>query len=64
MEANVLIKESGAFEGKFVATRSFKDKEVISSGLDPAKVCDEARKKGISDPVVFFVPHKDMVHIY
>ena len=64
MDANVLINESGAFEGQYVATRSFKDKEVISSGSDPVKVCNEAREKGVSDPVVFFVPQKDMVHIY
>jgi hypothetical protein len=64
MSANVLVKNSERYSGKYVATRSFKDKTAVCSGSDPAKVLTEAKGKGVKDPVVFFVPEKDMVHIY
>jgi hypothetical protein len=64
MPHNILVKDAEKYGGKYVATRSFKDKKVISSGSDPATVFEEAKKKGARDPVVFYVPEKDTVHIY
>jgi hypothetical protein len=49
---------------KAATNLSLKDKKVLSSGADPAKVFSEAKSKGAKDPVVFYVPEKDMVHIY
>ena len=64
MQGNVLIKDGEKYGGKYVATRSFKDTTVVSFGEDAAKVYDEAKKKGVKAPVVFFVPQKGMVNIY
>ena len=68
MEANmkevVLLKDSERYEGKYVAKMSFISENVISSGDDPVKVYEEAKNKGIDEPVIFYVPKKDVAHIY
>jgi hypothetical protein len=61
---NVLIKDSEKYHGQYVATRSFKDKKVVSFGSDLNKVFNEAKEKGIETPVVFYIPQKGMVQIY
>ena len=58
-----LINNAEKYAGKYVATKSFKDKKAICSGLDPVKVVRNAKKKGAKDPVVFYVPKKDTVYI-
>lgn len=63
-KTNVLVKDSEKFGGKFVATRSFENKKVLSHGTDPAKVFNEAKEKGVKDPVVFYVPQKNITQIY
>jgi len=60
----VLVNDSEKYGGLFVATKSFLDKDVVTSGSDLVEVYNEAKKKGIENPVVFFVPEKGMVHIY
>jgi len=60
----LLVKEANKYGGKFVATRSFKDKKVITSGDDIAEVYEAARAKGAKDPVVVYVPRKNEVHVY
>ena len=64
MEACVLVNDIEKYSGKYVATRTFADKNVISFGDDPVKVFHDAKKAGANDPVVFYVPEKDTVHIY
>lgn len=64
MQATILLKDGSKYDGKYVATRSFKNNEVLSSGSDPAKVFNNAKKKGARNPVIFYVPKKGMVHIY
>lgn len=64
METCVLVNNIEKYGGKYVATRTFTDKDVVSSGDDPVKVYDEAKRKGADDPVVFYVPKKDVIHIY
>ena len=61
---NVLLKDGEKYGGQYVATKSFKDKKVVSHGSDPSKVFNEAREKGVKEPVVFYVPKKGMVQIY
>ena len=63
MQSAVLLKDGANYGGKYVATRSFSDSDVISSGKDPAKVLQEARKI-VDHPVILYVPKKGMVHIY
>lgn len=64
MKENILIKDPAKYSGRYVATRSLKNKEVLSSGKDPVKVFERAKAKGARDPVVFYVPKKNSVHIY
>ncbi len=64
MKASVLINDIEKYSGKYVATKSFLDKNVISSGKNPVKVYNAAKKKGINDPVIFYIPEKDVVQIY
>ena len=64
MPTKVLVNNSKKYEGKFVATRSFKDKKAVCSGSDPSKVHSCAKEKGVKDPVVFYVSQKNKVHIY
>jgi hypothetical protein len=47
-----------------VATRSFKNKKVIASGTDPLEVYERAKKLGVREPVLLYVPEKDEVLIY
>ena len=60
----LLVKDSGKYAGKFVATKSFMDKEVITFGYDFDDVYEAAEKKGFEHPVVVFIPENDMIHIY
>ena len=38
MDTNILVKDIEKYEGKYVATKTFLDKDVICSGDDPVKV--------------------------
>ncbi|MEW6354974.1 MAG: DUF5678 domain-containing protein [Planctomycetota bacterium] len=60
----VVLQNGARYAGQYVATRSFQDRKVVSHGSDPSKVFDEARRKGVKEPVVFYVPKKGMVQIY
>jgi hypothetical protein len=63
MAIKKLIENGQKFRGKFVATSSFNDKNVIASGTDPARVIASAKRQ-CQSPVVFFVPKKNAIHIY
>jgi hypothetical protein len=43
---------------------SFENKVVVCSGSDPAMVFNRAIDKGARDPIIFFVPEREMTHIY
>jgi high-affinity K+ transport system ATPase subunit B len=62
-EQNVLITEEG-YEGKFVALPSFLKRTVVASGDDPKTVAQQAREAGYENPVIFFVPHRDVSLVY
>ena len=63
MPKQVLITEEG-YEGKYVAMRSMFDRTIIASGNDPNAVMKQAHKKGVTDPVIFFVPNHDITLVY
>jgi hypothetical protein len=52
------------YSGKYIAKESFQSRDVVAWGEDFSQVYILAESKGFKDPVVFYVPHKDMVHIY
>lgn len=58
-----LIKES-KYNGRYVAIRDFQDGTVISDGNSPQEAYEKAIEKGFNEPVILFVPYKDMVQIY
>ena len=64
MPANTLVKNGSKYHGKYVATRSFKDRTVVSSGTNATTVYAEAKSKGVRNPVLVYVPKKGMVHLF
>ncbi len=64
MPVVTLVKNAKQYRGQYVTTKSFQDKEVITHGKDPVKVIEEAKKKGIKEPVIIYVPEKEVAHLY
>jgi hypothetical protein len=64
MSQIVLLKEVEKYAGKYVAKKTFRDEDAITAGDDPVNVYNDAKKKGVDDPVIFYVPKKDVVNIY
>ena len=58
-----LIKDT-RYTGRYVAIKDFNDNTVISDGKEPQEAYKKAVEKGYNNPVVLFVPLKDMVQIY
>ncbi|MBM3249081.1 MAG: hypothetical protein FJZ10_06675 [Candidatus Omnitrophica bacterium] len=58
-----LIKDR-KYNGRYVAIKDFNDNTVIADGKDPQETYEKALKNGYKDPVILFVPFKDMVQIY
>jgi hypothetical protein len=58
-----LIKES-KYNGRYVAIKDFDDHAIVADGKDPQEVYDNAVKNGCSNPVILYIPIKDMVQIY
>jgi hypothetical protein len=52
------------FGGKFVATKSFTNLNVVASGTDPIKVYNEAIEKGIKDPVINYIHQEGIICLY
>ena len=63
MIEQTLIKEK-KYSGCYVTIEDFDKGVVISSGKDPQNVYGEAVKKGYFEPVIAFIPSKDIVQIY
>lgn len=60
---NTLLKDK-KFNGRYVALKNFNEKTIIADGKDLNEVYFKAAQKGCDEPVVLFVPVKDMVQIY
>ena len=58
-----LLKNSH-FNGRYVATKNFSDCAVIADGVTFQEAYEKASKRGCKNPVIIFVPIKDMVQIY
>ncbi len=52
------------YAGKYVAMRSFTDRNIVAVGEEPSEVLKEARQNGVDHPIVVFVPEHDMTFIY
>lgn len=58
-----LIKDR-KYSGQYVALKDFKDTTVVSNGPQPQEAYQKAVKKGYNNPVIVYVPVKDIVQIY
>lgn len=61
--ARVLVK-TDKYNGQYVAMKSFDDHTIVGSGKDPKTALKKAASKGVKDPVLVYIPEKEMVHIY
>jgi hypothetical protein len=52
------------FNGRYVAMKSVDDNTIVGVGEDPEKALREAEEKGFKNPVLLYIPEKDLVHIY
>lgn len=59
-----MIVGNKKYLGKYVAMVSFNNKSVVASGTDPSIVRKKADKKGVSAPVVIYVPDKDVYNVF
>jgi len=59
----VLIS-SEEYNGRYVAMKSVNDSTVVGVGDDPAEALKEAEAKGFRNPVLLYVPEKDLIQIY
>lgn len=49
---------------RIVATRPGKDRTVVAHGRSLTAVLARARKAGVKDPDIFFVPDRRVRHVY
>lgn len=59
-----ILVNTDEFNGCYVAIKSFDDNTIVGGGDNPEKALREAEMKGFKDPVLLYVPEKNIVHIY
>ena len=64
MSQLALVNNCELYNGQYVAVKSFSDRNVISHGKQPVAVLEDAKSKGIKNPVLLFIPEKGMIHVY
>jgi hypothetical protein len=52
------------FNGRYVAMKNFDDSTIVGVGDDPENALKDAESKGYKNPVLLYIPEKDLVHIY
>lgn len=55
---------SDKYDGQYIAMVSAKDDTIVGSGITPEEALNEARKKNVQAPILFYVPEKEVVYIY
>jgi hypothetical protein len=61
---NLTFVNNRKYIGRYVAMESFNNKSIIASGKDPIDVMARAERKGLTNPLVVFVPPKGAVNIF
>ena len=59
-----ILVSTDEFSGRYVAMKSFEDNTIVGVGDDPDRALKEAEARGFNNPVLLYVPEKDLVHIY
>ena len=59
-----ILVTTDKFNGRYFAMKSFDDNTLVGVGEDPEKALKDAETKGFKNPVLLYIPEKDLVHIY
>ena len=59
-----LLVATDEFNGRYVAMKSVDDNTIVRVGDDPEIALNDAEAKGFKDPVLLYIPERDLVHIY
>lgn len=62
MEQTLL--QTDKYNGRYVAMVSFEDHAIVGVGDDPDTALQDARAHGYDNPVLLYIPEKEIVHIY
>lgn len=58
-----MLVTTDEFNGRYVVMKSFEDNTIVGVGDDPEKDLKDAEAKGIKNPVLLYIPEKDIIHI-
>jgi hypothetical protein len=64
MANTALVNGSARYGGQFVTVKSFGSKTVVTHGKKAVDVMARAKKKGIEEPVLIFVPKKNTGYLF
>ena len=59
-----VIDKDDRYSGKYVALKSPQDDTIVGAGDTIAEALNEARQKGESEAIIFYIPPKGSTHIY
>lgn len=59
-----LLINTDEFNGRYVAMKSFDDNTIVGVGDNPEEALKDAERKGFKNPILLYIPEKDLVHIY
>jgi len=59
-----ILVTTDEFNGRYVAMKSVDDNTIVGVGDDPEKALREAEEGGYKNPILLYIPEKDLVHIY
>ena len=59
-----VLVNTNEYDGRYVAMKSFDDHTIVGVGDDPEAALNDAISKGYKNPVLLYVPEKEVVHIY
>lgn len=59
-----ILVTTDEFNGRYVAMKSVEDNTIVGVGDDPERALMEAEEKGFKNPILLYIPEKDLVHIY
>jgi hypothetical protein len=59
-----ILVTTDEFNGRYVAMKSVEDNTIVGVGENPEKALKDAEAKGFKEPVLLFIPERELVHIY
>ena len=63
-KSQILVMDK-KYQGKYVAFNSLRrNRTIVATGKNAGRVVAAARRKGISEPVIVFVPYQDVAYLY